>query len=155
MSLTVESLLDKELTALEAFLRLLQDEHELLKLGPAERLHSLSEQKMQLVAALNALEAQREQLLGGAPGDTAAKRMEAWLKTKAGTSTIRSKWAKLLDQAREARRMHVLNAELVNSLLRRTGDAINILMQRQKEVSLYGSDGQATEVTGSRIVDSA
>ena len=152
MTLSVDLLLDKELAAVDAFLKLLQEEHEVLKRGPAERLHSLGEQKILLVDTLNALEVQREQLLAGAPGDTPGKRMEAWL---TGKSAHRPKWNKLLEQAREARRMHSINAELVNSLLRRTGDAISILTQRQKEVSLYGSNGQAAEVTGSRIVDSA
>jgi len=155
MSLSIDPLLDKELAAVEAFLKLLQEEHKVLEHGPPERLHSLGEQKIQLVDTLNALEVQREQLLDGIPGDTPTKRMDAWLTAKAGRSASRSKWEKLLEQAREARNMHRLNAELVNSLLRRTGDAISILTQRQKEVSLYGSDGQAADVTGSRIVDSA
>jgi flagellar biosynthesis protein FlgN len=155
MTLSIDLLLDKELAAVDAFLKLLQEEHEVLKRGPAERLHSIGEQKILLVDTLNALEVQRERLLDGVSGDTPGKRMEAWLAGKSAKSAHRSKWDKLLEQAREARRMHSINGELVNSLLRRTGDAIGILTQRQKEVSLYGSNGQATEVTGSRIVDSA
>lgn len=155
MSQAVESLLGKELAAVDQFLDLLREEQRVLQEGPAERLRALGEEKLALVDALNCLESEREKLLAGNPGPSNRARMESWLAGKAATPACRTQWAKLMERAGEARRLHTLNAEMVNSLLRRTGEAIDILMQRKKEAALYGSDGQATEVTGSRIVDSA
>ena len=51
--------------------------------------------------------------------------------------------------------MHLENQELLNKRLATTEAALDILMQRQKDTAVYGSDGQTTSLSGSRIVDSA
>lgn len=155
MSLTIALLLDQEIAAVNEFIKILQDEHEALKHGPADRLSVFGEQKLALVAQLNMLESQRDLLLGKTDGDSTAERMNNWLATAKNAGQITPRWHQLLDLARKARRLHQLNAEILSQLLERTTEAINILTLRQKEISLYGSDGQAACATGSRIVDSA
>lgn len=155
MSKTIELLLAQELTAVKTFIGLLTEEHELLKQGVADGLQALSERKLALVGQLNALESQRDTLLGPGQQTSPSERMQAWLQSHPQASNIHANWSSLLELAREARRLHQMNGEILSILLNRTSEAIQILTQQQKEVSLYGSDGQASSPTGSRIVDSA
>lgn len=156
MSARAHSLLAAEKTLVARFLDLLRQEQALLVCGEADSLRAVGQAKLDLVDQLNRAEAARIDFLSNEK--TASMKqpsMADWLKLLPTESPLREQWSDILELAREAKRLHILNGELINSHLARTSEAIAILTQRQKNEALYGSNGQTETGTGSRIVDSA
>lgn len=151
MSARAHSLLAAEKTLVARFLDLLRQEQALLVCGEADSLRAVGQAKLDLVDQLNRAEAARIDFLSNEKTAT----MADWLKLLPTESPLREQWSDILELAREAKRLHILNGELINSHLARTSEAIAILTQRQKNEALYGSNGQTETGTGSRIVDSA
>lgn len=144
---------EKELVS--RFLNMLREEQSLLVSGDADSLHAIGLGKLELVELLNRAEASRTDFLSAETPSGKKPEMTEWLKQHPTEKFARQLWSDILELAREARQLHTLNGELINSHLARTAEAIAILTQRQKDQALYGSNGQAAAGTGSRIVDSA
>lgn len=147
----LRSLLETEKAAIEAFVALLREEQEALIAGQADALEMIGSQKLELVGQLNTIEAHR-QALTGMPTSLA---MQEWLQGQREEQHGLALWAGIIDLARTAKALHATNGELVAMHLAKTAEAIDVLTQRQKEATLYGSNGQAASGSGSRIVDSA
>lgn len=153
--MSIERLLEQECVQLGRFIQLLEREQEALTQANPAPLATIEQEKTAVVATLNALSAKR--LAGIHPGAELNDKeiMQSWLQTQDINSAPSQHWQRLTDLARTAQRLNALNAQLVNQHLARTNQALSILDRSRTSAPLYGSDGQATHYTGSRIVDSA
>lgn len=147
--------LDKESRLVSRLLELLQEEQAVLAAGSAERLEALTRDKNALIGEINLATREREACFpaGSAPADNAA--MTIWLRSHPAEKTAAAAWKKLLEISREAKEAHEKNGQMINTLIRKTSEALAILTQHQQDHSLYGRDGQTAGPRGRRIVDSA
>jgi flagellar biosynthesis protein FlgN len=151
----LEKLLNEEKGLVVRFLDALRKEQAALVDGDAAVLRPISDAKLKLVEQLNHIEVSRSNLTS-LPGSIAGKNgMLQWLDQHPEEKNCRALWLKIMSLARVARQMHAMNGELISMHLAKTSEALSILVQKQKDVSLYGSNGQSDNGTGSRIVDSA
>lgn len=153
--LPLVQLLGEEKRLVEKFIALLALEQDALTKGAADELPLIVNDKKTLVEALNSLETTRASLISSTPQDSGNQAMERWLSIHPDEKSVANLWREILKLAAEAKQQHALNGRLINMHLTRTSEALNILTQRQQYTGLYGSDGQATSGSGSRIVDSA
>ena len=148
------NLLQDEKKLVKLFLECLRNEQAALVAAEVERLGILGQQKLGLIDKLNDIESRRLSLIGHHnPLDKSA--MHDWFAAHPEDSAAEAIWSEILSLARDARRLHQMNGELIRMHLEKTQEAIAVLTLRQKEVGLYGSDGQASSASGSRLVDSA
>lgn len=146
---------EREIALVSGLLSLLQEEQQSLKQGNATALPMLGEQKIELIEQLNTLESARAAVLGCNSGDDVRATMEAWLVKHPDQSLIASNWKKLLDLARQAKHEHEVNGQLISMRLQQTNEILTALTNTAPHAALYGSDGQTSQGSGSRIVDSA
>jgi len=147
--------LTREIDQVSRFVQLLKMEQEVLKSGRPDDLSTINEEKVKLVEQLNQLGAERVQSTGALEPTADQASMASWLAQQPQEKQSAVLWAKLIQIAREAKELHDLNGQLIGMHLRQTNDALAILTERQQENTLYGSNGQSSQLTGSRIVDSA
>ena len=145
----------REIALISRFVALLKDEQEILKRADASALPEISAAKIDLVEQLNLLEAERRTALGIVGDEKTRAAMVVWLANNPNDQTAAVNWEKLLNLAQEAKQLHELNAQLVGMHLQQTSEALVILTRQAEQHTLYGSNGQAAQVSGSRIVDSA
>lgn len=144
----IAELLAQEAEAVARLLALLQAEQQALKAGNAELIETLAKQKTALTEEINALDAQRSALVGNHD-------MADWLQARPSEEIAGRLWHQIIEATRQARSLHESNGILINSLLKRTGDVLGILLQHQPEQNLYSSNGQTAATSGRRILDSA
>lgn len=149
------SSLKRESDAISRFVGLLEKEHSALGAGKTDSLANINADKITLIEELNRLEAERIALLPGVTNTQSKADILAWFAAHPVEQEASILWGELLELARKARELHTSNGALVAILLQRTGEALDVLTQRQKSQTLYRSDGQASALSGSRIVDSA
>lgn len=145
-------LLTEEKDLVVQFLDALRKEQAALIEADANALKPICESKLGLVSQLNRVEASRIALINLPPGKES---MLQWLAQHPEEGNARTLWLKIVSLARVARQMHQMNGELITMHLAKTNEALSILIQKQKDVALYGSDGHSSTGTGSRIVDLA
>lgn len=152
---TLAAALDKEIQLVSRLLELLEGEQAILAAGSADMLETLTRQKNVLIAEINLATREREATFpsGHAPAGNAA--MSAWLNKHPEEKAAAAAWKKLLEISRQAKEAHEKNGQLINTLIRKTSEALAILTQHQQDHSLYGRDGQTAGARGRRIVDSA
>jgi len=148
--------IDGEAELMLRFAALLRQEQAALQSGNADALPELTTQKIRLIDTLNITSQRRNQQLadlGLAPDQPG---MTAWLAANPGENAVAARWQALLDLAREIRALSQINGELIALHLRTTQEAIAALTEGARQAAaLYGRDGQATPLTGHRIIDSA
>lgn len=149
------SVTTQETVLLSEFIKLLEQEQDVLKRADVAALPGIGQQKVELVDKLNALESARSKILPRQSGETEKAAMTRWLANKPSDQVAAANWKKLMELARRAKQLHEFNAQLINLHLQQTGELLSILTQQSQKTPLYGSDGQAASSTGSRIVDSA
>jgi flagella synthesis protein FlgN len=149
----VAALLKREAELVVRFRNVLLREQEVLRSGKSEGLAELSTEKLSLVDSLNNAGAERARVLFSS--DDSMVDMQAWLSNHPLEVESASIWKDVLDVAREARAINESNGNLINTLHQKTSEALSILTQGEANRSLYGSNGQASLSTGSRIIDSA
>lgn len=145
----------QEIELVSRFVALLQKECEALQRAEVGTLPEIAGEKTPLIEQLNTLEMKRGQLLKAGPGENVSTAMSRWLEANPKEQKIAADWEKLLDLAREAKRLNTLNSSLVKMHLNHTGEMLDVLTQQARKQALYGSNGQASQLSGSRIVDSA
>ncbi len=145
----------QEIELVSRFVALLQKECEALQCAEVGTLPEIAGEKTPLIEQLNTLEMKRGQLLKAGPGENVSTAMSRWLEANPKEQQIAADWKKLLDLAREAKRLNTLNSSLVKMHLNHTGEMLDVLTQQARKQALYGSNGQASQLSGSRIVDSA
>ena len=151
----VAAITEREIELISRFVAVLKDEQDALKRADPSALQDLGAEKTSLAEQLNTLESDRRFALGINDDQNTRQAMAAWLAQHPEEHAVVVNWEKLLDLAREAKQLHELNAGLVAMHLQLTSDALTILTRQSGQNGLYGSDGQAAPVSGSRIVDSA
>lgn len=151
----IAAITEREVALIARFVELLKNEQESLRGTDTDQLPELGAAKAALVEQLNALEEQRVAALAMPAGETPRAAMEQWVAANPTQRAAAVNWTKLLSLAEEARQLHQLNAGLVALHLQRTQEALAILNGRTASETLYGSNGQASAISGSRIVDSA
>ncbi|MCB4360858.1 flagella synthesis protein FlgN [Quatrionicoccus australiensis] len=149
------SITKQEIDLVSGFVALLKKECEALKQANVSPLADLAMEKAQLIEQLNNLERMRATLLGVPDGQDIGAAMARWLESTPGQPGIAANWKKLMDLAREAKALNNLNSSLVSMHLNQTSELLSALTLQPQKQSLYGSNGQASQLTGSRIVDSA
>jgi flagellar biosynthesis protein FlgN len=147
--------LEREIDLISRFLVVLEQEQEALQTAQPEALAPLLDSKTNLVDQLNKLESERIKLVGGRAELSDKERMLTWLEANPAEKKIAALWNKLIALALSAKSQSELNSTLVKLHLDRTAKALAILTRHTQENTLYGSNGQASIYTGSRIVDSA
>jgi len=152
---SLADLLNRETGLVSQFVTLLEHEQEALQSGTPCSLEAISEEKNVLVGQLNQLETERGTLVAPSANADDRSGMKAWLAQHPHDKQIPPLWEKLNTLARQAKALHEINGQLIEIHLSRTSAALAILEQHKQQHSLYGSDGQASAPTGSRIVDSA
>ncbi|MDD4887329.1 MAG: flagellar export chaperone FlgN [Thiomonas sp.] len=140
MSSPAEAILRQQLDALQAFDRLLVAEHACLLQAGVDQLPALTEQKTAQLAALEAIEQQRQ----------AAFRQD----TAAGTRAL---WAQVQTLAKQVSHANQRNGAMITALTRNTEGALHILRGASEEVGLYGAQGQGQQAGGpaARLLASA
>jgi len=146
---------EREITLISRFIALLKDEQEVLKRADAEALPEIGAAKIELVEQLNSLEAERRSALGIASNEKTRAAMTEWLAKHPKELTAAVNWENLLNLAREAKQLQEINGRLIDMHLQQTSEALAVLTRQSERQTLYGSNGQAAQVSGSRIVDSA
>ncbi|MGC9184960.1 MAG: flagella synthesis protein FlgN [Thiomonas sp.] len=124
MSTPAESILRQQLDALQAFDRLLVAEHACLLQAGVDQLPALTEQKTAQLAALEAIEQQRQ----------AAFREDA----AAGASAL---WAQVQALAKQVSQANQRNGAMIMALTRNTEGALHILRGTADGLGLYGAQG--------------
>jgi flagellar biosynthesis/type III secretory pathway chaperone len=154
--LAIGKTIDREIALVSRFLALLLDEQEALKTANPDALPKIHDEKYILVDQLNALEIERSSLTAlGGPASSARERMESWMAEHPAEKQIAARWQQLIQLCQDAKQQNILNARLVNLHLEQTNQALAILTRDTNESVLYGSNGQAAQYMGRRIVDSA
>ena len=151
----VAKITELEIIHISRFVELLKAEQELLKLGNATALADIISAKIDLVEQLNSLEANRRQALSITGDENTRDAMREWLTNHPNNQAAAVNWENLLNLAREAKQLHELNASLIGMHLMQTTEALAILRRQPAQHTLYGSNGQSAQFSGSRIVDSA
>lgn len=146
-------LLKREAELVLRFRDLLLREQQILRSGKSDELAELNAIKLTLVNDLNVVGAERASALSSTEKETVD--MQAWILAHPQEHEAAGLWKRVLDIAREARYINEQNGHLIHILHQKTSDALSILTQGKAEQSLYGSNGQAFNSTGSRIIDSA
>ncbi|MFV0371267.1 MAG: flagella synthesis protein FlgN [Azonexus sp.] len=149
------ALLRQEDELVAQFIALLEEEQAILRAATPDGLELVSARKRPLIEALDAAERERAKLIGSPPGKTSRADMQSWLEKQPQSAEFAALWQSILQHAQAAKALHLENQELLNKRLATTEAALDILMQRQKDTAVYGSDGQTSGLSGSRIVDSA
>lgn len=149
----VAALLKRETELVMRFRDMLLREQAILRSGKSESLAEINAEKLSLVESLNHAGTERARVLS-ADKDTTID-MPAWLSVHPLENESAALWEGLLKIARQAREINELNGNLINLLHQKTSDALAILTHGQADKSLYGSNGQSSQSTGSRIIDSA
>lgn len=147
--------LAREIDLVSSFISLLKKEQETLKSGQPDDLVKINTEKVKLVEQLNQLGTERALSSSGLESAVDQTSIALWLAQHPQEKQSAALWNELIQFAREAKELHNLNGQLVAMYLRQANDALAILTQRQQENTLYGSNGQSSLLTGSRIVDSA
>jgi len=151
----LKAITQREIELVSGFVALLKKESEILQRAEISTLPEIAAEKNQMIEQLNTLEMQRGKLLKAATGESIRIAMARWLEAHPEEHSAAVDWKKLLDLASEAKQLNTLNSNLVKMHLNHTGEMLDVLTQQARKQSLYGSDGQASQLTGSRIVDSA
>jgi flagellar biosynthesis protein FlgN len=148
------TILDQEIILLSSFIALLEKEQSALKLGESTQLPDICEQKLALIAQLNAQESARGNALQ-LTADNLHTGTILWLQTHPGDKPAAERWKKMIELARNAKHLHGLNGRLVQMHLQQTNELLASLTRKAEQNTFYGSNGQAHSITGSRLVDSA
>ncbi len=149
------AILERENALVLRFIDVLQAEQTALSSAQTGALEAINTEKLALVEALNLVGQERGSLINKDDSNPSQAQMSEWFASNSGEEKAGQLWASLMELAREARRLHELNGKLLDVMMRRTTEALDILTYRQQDVPLYGSDGQTASASGSRIVDSA
>ncbi|MBL8471690.1 MAG: flagellar protein FlgN [Rhodocyclaceae bacterium] len=138
---TIDDLLALEARSLRAVTAVLYAEQRALKNRAADDLPALAEQKGDLYGDLAAMERQRQMFfsrLGVHPGQTG---MQDWL-ARQGSHAARETWNEILQLAREARDVNVVNGKLIDEQMQTNRQALSVLCAASERAGSYGPDGR-------------
>lgn len=132
--------LQQELSTLDRFIELLQQEQAALVAADVDTLQSLAADKQQLSDQLNALAQNRANQLQSAGFPPDSEGVKAWLQNQA--DSVRHSWELLLENARTAQRLNQTNGKLIQTHLQHNQQALSALVSAANRADVYGADGQ-------------
>ena len=135
--------LDAETAALQALLAVLRQEQALLVAGDADRYASLLDPKAAHVAELSQRADQRHRALGSLGFAASEAGMQQWLASS--SDATRSVWDTLMELARTAHEVNLINGMLLGQLQARNCLALEIL-GRGNLSGLYSASGQTERI---------
>lgn len=147
-------ILTEEHAGVRAFVELLQNEQHALSVGETDKLSTFAEEKGTLVARLNSLAEQRNDALTQRGFSTDRAGIEACCAQLPAESGAEKLWTEIIERVAEARDLNRLNGELIQMRMQYTSKALDILLQKDTSLDLYGPDGQSA-ATGSRRINDA
>lgn len=143
----VATQLNDELTALRAFIVLLESEQTSLLKNDTDRLLHIAEAKAQAATQLAGMATARRKTWLSGSTDT----MESWLPKHAPASM--PVWQSIRQLAAKAQQINSTNGELIQSGVRRNQQALTALQgASQHAAGLYGPDGQPNLGSSGRIL---
>lgn len=151
----IAAITQREVELVSRFIDLLTEEQAVLTRGDAPALADIDSTKITVVAQLNALEDERRSAIGMPDIQNPRQAMTEWLAAHPDEIEAAAKWAQVVELSSRAKQLHDLNVSLLTMRLHKTTEALAILTGQSRQPSLYGSNGQASQASGSRIVDSA
>ncbi len=148
-------LLENEAELVSRFVEVLKKEQIALKAGDTPALPDLESEKTGLVEQLNAIDNHRNSFLLAFGFSSDRDGTQGWLSANPTNLRAAKAWERLLKLTAEAREINILNGQLIAMRLNITNQALEILTQQARKSVLYGKDGQTSQLTGSRIIDTA
>lgn len=144
-----------EADLVSAFVLLLKEEQEALKLGHADTLSGIVQSKTAAAIKLAPTSTARNAELARAGLKPDRPGIEAWLLKRPKDQLVRQNWQKLQSLAAEARELNRVNGELIRLHMQNNAQALEILLSTANRQDLYSADGQTTPAATRRIIDSA
>lgn len=152
---SLADIIAEEADLVSAFVLLLKEEQEALKLGKADLLPGIVERKAAATGRLAPISLARNSELSRAGLKPDRAGVEAWLEKQPTDNLARQYWQKLQSLAAEAKELNRLNGELIRLRMQNNAQALEILLSNANRQDLYSADGQAAPATSRRIIDSA
>ena len=144
-----------EAGVVSAFVLLLKQEQEALKLGEVDVLSEIIERKSAAVSELAPLSTARNAALANAGLASDRAGIDAWLQKQPNDKAVRQNWGNLQVLAAEAKELNRVNGELIGLRIRHNADLLESLLSQANRQDLYSADGQTASSTHPRIIDSA
>jgi flagella synthesis protein FlgN len=152
---TLAGIIAAEADVVSAFVLLLEEEQEALKLGNAELLPEIVERKAATVGKLAPISAARNAALAHAGFAADRAGIEAWLKKNPADKAVQQHWEKLQALAAEAKELNRVNGELIRLRMHNNAEILESLLAKANRQDLYSADGQTASAAPRRIIDSA
>ncbi|MDR1349517.1 MAG: flagellar protein FlgN [Zoogloeaceae bacterium] len=149
-------LLATEITAVEQFVALLQEEQRQLQENEIDALENTTASKLQFAEELKEIGKARHACLsqlGLARQDDNGQSVEDWLIAQ-GNPQLLQAWHTLQNLARDAKSLNEINGQCIALLSRNTREQLDALTGRQSNGIFYKPDGQAAASGNFRISDS-
>jgi len=137
---------------LERFVRLLEDEHELLVTGQVEALLGLAEDKTAAVRQLQQAENARALLLARSGSDARAGKIPEFIALL--PEPTQRAWHHYLELAKRAQTLNLRNGEFIRDQLRANQQAMSVLLASTGP-SLYDADGITSSRPSGRLFGQA
>ncbi|HEX5362689.1 MAG TPA: flagellar protein FlgN [Gallionella sp.] len=139
--------LSAELSALQAFVTLLEREQNMLMDNQTDQLIELAEQKASDAIKLNQIAESRIGLLQQHIPLLNAKTIESWLSQNQPEAL--PIWQVISDRTQHALQLNQTNGELIQMKLRHNQQALTVLSNAVNKVGVYGRNGQPNFSPGS------
>jgi flagellar biosynthesis protein FlgN len=152
---TLAEIIATEADVVSAFVLLLKEEQEALKLGHAELLPEIVARKAATVGKLAPISAARNAALAQAQLAADRAGIEAWLEKNPADKAVSLHWENLQSLAAEARELNRLNGELIRLRMHHNAEILECLLAKSNRQDLYSADGQTAPAAARRIIDSA
>ena len=147
--------LREERAALQAFLKILQAEQDMLVQGDADGVHAQIARKTELLQKLAGYSERRRAQMQTQPRPHSAADVTAWLSGLPDAPVLVGEWQSLLELTHEARRINDANGALIAARLQSNQLALAALAAAARTGSLYGRDGHAKGVWDARRLGAA
>lgn len=153
MSVLAE-ILRQELTLVEGFNALLENEKLALQGKDTDQLSTITAEKLALVQKIEEADGVRNRFViaAGQPGDRQG--LEALL-GKTGDAAAKALWQALLTQAELARSLNLTIGKLIATKMQSNDKALAVLTQHTPRSTVYGPNGLTSNRFGGRIIESA
>ncbi|MDR2364592.1 MAG: flagellar protein FlgN [Zoogloeaceae bacterium] len=147
-------LLAAEITVVQRFIALLQEEQRQLRQNEIDALESTTKSKLQLAEELKEIGDVRRAYLNrqGFPRENDGHDVENWLIAQ-GNPRLLQAWHTLQNLARDAKSLNEINGQCIALLSRNTREQLNALTGQQANGIFYKPDGQAAPGESFRIRD--
>lgn len=139
--------LTAERSALQKFIRLLEQEQGLLTENNSDPLLELAEQKSAQAISLNELAESRRNLMQTNIPALSAEAIHAWLKAHSAEGL--AIWQEIRTSAKHAQQINNTNGELIQMKLRHNQKSLTVLINAVNKANVYGPDGQTSFSPGS------